>query len=68
MRRPVSPGTPFGVPGHVPHVPMAAGEPPWCSCGYRHDPSDPSSPLVGEHIQRIAAATGQPIDTPGTLE
>lgn len=61
------PGTPLGIEGHIPTVPMAAGVPPWCSCDYRWDPRDPNSELVGQHIQRIATERGVPIDVPGRL-
>lgn len=62
-----SPGTPLGVTGHIPTVPRAAGVAPWCSCGYRWNPSDPQSELVGKHIARIAAERGEHIGTPGSL-
>lgn len=61
------PGTPLGIPGHIPTVPRAPGVPPWCSCGYRWDPADPDSKLVGTHIQEEAARAGVEIATPGTL-
>lgn len=65
--RQYAPGTPLGIPGHVPVVPLAAGVHPWCSCGYRWDPRDPKSELVGEHITRLAAESGQDVTTPGVL-
>lgn len=56
-------GTPMGIAGHLPHVPRAAGSPPWCSCGYRWDPRDPNSLVVGQHIAEAAAHIGVPNDT-----
>jgi hypothetical protein len=60
-------GTPLGIPGHLPNVPQAAGVPPWCSCGYRWNPRDPDSVLVGVHIARLAAEQGLPVKVPGVL-
>lgn len=68
VRSDIPPGTPLGIEGHRPHVPMAGGVHPWCECGYRWDWRDPKSLLVGQHIKAIAAERGVPIAThPGWL-
>lgn len=65
---PAAPGTPWGIEGHRPIVPTAAGVAPWCECGYRWDRNDPGSLLVGEHIGGIARQRGVPAGThPGRL-
>ncbi|UUW88377.1 hypothetical protein [Pimelobacter simplex] len=60
------PGTPLGIDGHLPNVPAGPGA-PWCSCGYRWDPRDPDSLLVGEHIAAIADHRGEAVNVPGVL-
>lgn len=60
-------GAPLGIEGHRPHVPAGPGA-PWCECGYRWNPRDPDSLLVGQHIEQVARELGVPTGThPGWL-